>query len=133
MAKPWTKLDLDFYTDPKVLELIDMSGKAAAWDWLCLSALANDMGGSLELSKRSVRERVSRMTALRGKRLDSLIDKCVSVGLFDERFWGEYEVVTSKRIETESANRRMTSSVRSEAGKASGEARRKKSEATNQA
>lgn len=98
------RLDLDFYSDPKVRALSKRHGEGHIFRWLKVVCLAYREHGSLDLRDRMVRDWAEDETGLRGKRLDAALEAFAEVGLIDEQAWREYGVVTSARMSDEAAN-----------------------------
>ena len=100
-AEPWFRLDLNFYSDPKVRGLAKRHGEAYVTRWLKLVCLSYREHGRLHLHDEMIRDWVEHETGLKGKRLDDTVDACASVGLFDAEVWREFGIVTSGRISVE--------------------------------
>ena len=125
MSTPWTRLDNDFYRDPKVEELESLHKSEGIYRWLKLVCMASNDYGQLDLSKRSVRGRVEINLGLSGKKLDGFIADCVECRLFDAEKWGK-RIITSRRLLLEGNKRRKSEQDQLNASKAGVDARKDK-------
>lgn len=100
----WMRLDLDFYSDPKVRALRKRHGEGYVARWLTLVCLAYREHGRLDMKDDLIRDWVEDESGLKGKRLDDTIAAIAGVGLIDAQAWDEYRVVASARMSDEAAN-----------------------------
>lgn len=126
MAKLWMKLDYDFWRSPEFRALIRAKNEAWAFKVLKVYCLASEKYGRLDMADPLVRSWVEDEMGMTRKRLDEFFDVCVECEIFDRRRWEEESVVTCKRLSEDGMKRLDTESKRSYAGRASGEARRKR-------
>lgn len=140
-AKPWMKLDLDFWRDPKVKKLIAEKGEAAAFRLVKLWCLAYghdahidilgdgvkaEVHGALDLRDKMTRIDVEDEMGVKGKRLDALVEACVECGLFKRDMWECFGVVTSDRLAIQGEGMARSLAQKREAGLASAAARASK-------
>ena len=103
-SSQWMRLDLNFYSDPKVRALSKRHGEGYVFRWLKVVCLAYREHGSLNVGDPMVRDWVEDEAGLRGKRLDASLEAFAEVGLIDAQAWREYGIVTSARMSDEAAN-----------------------------
>ena len=121
-------LDHDFWHDRKFVALLSMKGEAAGFKVIKLYCLADEMGGSLDMADVAIRSWVEEELKLKGKRLDDFIELCIDCELFKRDVWEVLHRLSNDRLMRANEKRMELAEKRSKAGKASGEARRKKSE-----
>ena len=115
----WMRLDLDFYSDPKVRALRKRHGEAYVSRWLTLTCLAYREHGRLDLGNEIVRDWVEAESGLKGKKLEDTVEAIAEVGLIEAQAWDEYRIMTSARMTDEA----VTIDGRSSRAKAAADAR----------
>ena len=116
-AKPWAKLDFDWFEDPHVIELRSRLGVRGELAWARLVAIWADFrDGRIDLGAPGVRRLLEMKLERKGGALDALFKEMADIGLIDADLYAALGVVTCNRA-TEDAEKRQ---ARREGGAAGG-------------
>lgn len=96
-AKPYIKLDTDWYDDPKVLDFQDRYGKAALVDLIKLFCVLGEFYGSIDLKDNGQKIRLQQVIGKKGKALTSFLDKAASCGIINAEAYKALQRVGSDR------------------------------------
>ena len=105
-AKPYMKLDTDWYDDPKVLDFQDRYGKAALVDLIKLFCVMADFYGTIDLKDNGQKIRLQQVLGKNGKALTAFLDKVASCDLINaEAYHGLQRVGSERSIRDGTARR----------------------------
>lgn len=96
-AKPYIKLDTDWYDDPKVLDFQDRYGKAALVDLVKLFCVLGEFYGSIDLKDNGQKIRLQQVIGKKGKALTSFLDKVASCGIINAEAYKALQRIGSDR------------------------------------
>lgn len=82
-AKPYIKLDCDWYDDPKTLDFQDRYGKTALVDLVKLFCVLGEFYGTIDLKDNGQKIRLQQVLGRKGKALASFLDKVASCGIIN--------------------------------------------------
>ena len=97
-AKPWAKLDFDWFEDDDVATLEIEHGARAALDWAKLIAIWADFENALiDCKKPGVWRKLKTKLQRNDRSLEDYLDVLAGLGLIDRAAWAEFRVVTNER------------------------------------
>ena len=96
-AKPYIKLDTDWYDDPKVLDFQDRYGKAALVDLVKLFCVLGEFYGSIDLKDNGQKIRLQQVIGKKGKALTAFLDKVASCGSINAEAYKALQRIGSDR------------------------------------
>lgn len=96
-AKPYIKLDTDWYDDPKVLDFQDRYGKAALVDLVKLFCVLGEFYGSISLKDNGEKIRLQQVLGKKGKALIAFLDKVAACNLINAEAYRELQRIGSDR------------------------------------
>ena len=96
-AKPYIKLDTDWYDDPKVLDFQDRYGKAALVDLVKLFCVLGEFYGSIDLKDNGQKIRLQQVIGKKGKALTAFLDKVASCGIINAEAYKALQRISSDR------------------------------------
>lgn len=96
-AKPYMKLDLDWYEDSKVDLFQSRYGKAALVDLVKLFCVLSEFYGSVDLKDDEQKLRLQKVLGKKGKALTSFLDKVADCRLIDTEAYRGLQRIGSKR------------------------------------
>ncbi len=97
MASYYIKLDLDWYDDPKILEFVDLYGKAALVDVIKLFCVMSEFFGEVDLNERAQLLRIQKVLGKKGKALRTFLDRCAGVDIIRADMLEGFSKVCSNR------------------------------------
>lgn len=104
-AKPWAKLDFDFFEDEALLQLEKRSSRDA-YAWVKLVAMWADYDDArIDMKDEGVRLKMRMKLGLGDRALENLFDRLADLGLIHADLWRELRVVTNERAATDAATR----------------------------
>ena len=105
-AKPYIKLDTDWYDDPKILDFQDRYGKAALVDVVKLFCVLGEFYGSIDLKDNGQKIRLQQVLGKKGKALSSFLEKAASCGIISaEALEGIQRVGSDRSVRDGTARR----------------------------
>lgn len=119
LAKPWAKLDFDFFEDDAFMLLEQRSAKDAL-NWLKLVALWSDSPDArIDMNDEGVVLRMCAKLRMTERKIRELFDRFADLGLIEPDFWTELGVVTNERAAVDAARRQRQRTGGSRGGSAS--------------
>ena len=105
-AKPYIKLDCDWYDDPKVLDFEDRFGKSALVDLVKLFCVLGEHYGSIDLKDNGQKIRLQQVLGKKGKALATFLDKVAACGLINGEAYHGIQRIGSERSVRDGTARR---------------------------
>ena len=96
-AKPYIKLDTDWYDDPKILDFQDQYGKAALVDIVKLFCVLGEFYGSIDLKDNGQKIRLQQVLGKKGKALTSFLEKVAACGIINAEAFHGFQRIGSER------------------------------------
>lgn len=97
MAKNYIKLDLDWDSDPKVMDYESRYGKAALVDVVRLFCAMGEFFGRIDLADNGQRLKLQARLKKKGRALDSFLERCAGCGIVSPEALHALRVVCSDR------------------------------------
>ena len=96
-AKPYIKLDCDWYDDPKILDFQDRYGKAALVDLVKLFCALGEFYGTIDLKDNGQKIRLQQVLGKKGKALTAFLEKVASCDIINAEAYKALQRVGSDR------------------------------------
>ena len=96
-AKPYIKLDCDWYDDPKILDFQDRYGKAALVDLVKLFCVLGEFYGTIDLKDNGQKIRLQQVLGKKGKALTAFLEKVASCDIINAEAYKALQRVGSDR------------------------------------
>ena len=105
LAKPWAKLDFDFFEDDQVM-LLEKRSVKDAYAWCKLIAIWADFPDArIDMGDEGVALKISAKLRMSEQAARGLFDRLADLGLIDPDFWRELGVVTNERAARDAQRR----------------------------
>lgn len=96
-TKPYIKLDVDWYDDPKIDLFQHRHGKAALVDVVKLFCVLGEFYGTVDLKDDEQRLRLQKVVGKKGKALIAFLDKVAACGIINEEAYRGLQRIGSNR------------------------------------